>query len=303
MSMSRRLPIAATVAAAIALTARFAIATESPAPAIGATAPPVAAPVPRVAASASQQAVPGQPAQPASPESIPPGGGPLVPKPSGPDPTPFTLADRYFDAARRGDLKMLELCLDKGIDPRIKDEVGRSGLMLAIRDGRSLEIAQLLRGRGAPVDDADALGRSALHDAAGNGDTAAVRWLLKEGAKSDRKDIQGRTPLHNAVMGGSKEISIVLLEAGTDANVRDNFQDTPLMLACNKGVDEIAKALIAKGADPLLKDQEGRTAAQRAAAEENAPYCKALPGGGPLPTPPAAQDDGPLDLTAPGTGI
>jgi ankyrin repeat protein len=278
MSMSRRSSLAATAAAALVLAARLAVATESPT-----ASPPM----------------------PASPESLPPGGGPLVPKPSAPDPKPFTLQDRYFDAARRGDLDMLKVCLDKGIDPKIKDEVGRSGLMLAIRDGRSLEIAELLHGRGAPADDADAVGRTALHDAAGNGDTAAVRWLLKQGAKTDRKDLQGRTPLHNAVMGGSKEITLALLEAGTDANVRDNFQDTPLMLACNKGVDEIARALVDKGADPLLKDQEGRTAAQRAAAEENAPYCKNLPGAGPLPqaSPPAAAEDLPFSMPGAAKGI
>jgi uncharacterized protein len=271
MSMSRRSRFAATAAAALVLAARLAAATDAP------LSPPM----------------------PASPESLPAGGGSLVPKPSAPDPTPFTLADRYFDAARRGDADMLKICLDKGIDPRIKDEIGRSGLLLAIRDGRSLEIAQLLHDRGVPVDEADAVGRTALHDAAGNGDTGAVRWLLEKGAKADRKDLQGRTPLHNAVMGGSRQITLMLLEAGVDANVRDNFQDTPLILACNKGVDEIAKVLMEKGADPLLKDQEGRTAAQRAAAEENAPYCKALPGAGPLPVPPAPPAEGELPFEVP----
>jgi ankyrin repeat protein len=279
MSMSRRSTLAATAAAALLLAATFATATETPS-----AAPPAGEPA--------------SPAMPESPKSLPSGGGSLLPKPSAPDPKPFTLADRYFDAARRGDLEMLKVCIDKGIDPRIKDEVGRSGLMLAIRDGRSLETAQFLRERGASADEVDAVGRSALHEAAGNGDTASVRWLLKEGAKTDRKDLQGRTPLHNAVMGGSKEITLALLEAGSDANVRDNFQDTPLMLACNKGVDEIARALVDKGADPLLKDQEGRTAAQRAVAEENAPYCKALPGAGPLPAPlpPVAGEDLPFAL-------
>ncbi len=274
MGMSRRITLAATATVALALTARVAFATE-----------------PAVTAPSSQTL-------PASPETIPPGGGSLLPKASAPAPTPFTLKDRYFDAARRGDLEMLKVCLDKGIDPKIEDEVGRSGLDLAIRDARDLEIARFLHERGAPVDDPDAVGRTALHEAAGNGDTAAVKWLLAEGARPDRKDLQGRTPLHNAIMGGSREITLVLLEAGVDPNVRDNFQDTPLILACNKGVDEIAKALVAKGADPLLKDQEGRTAAQRAAHEVNAPYCKALPGAGPLPEspPPPAEGELPIDL-------
>lgn len=256
-----------------------------------------------VPVSADDAKSPGfQPAPPASPPDQPPGAGPLIPKPSAPDPKPFTLEDRYFDAARRGDLDMLKICIGKGIDPKIKDEVGRSALDLAVRDARDLEMAEYLHDKGAAIDEPDAVGRTPLHEAAGAGEAAIARWLLKEGAKVDRKDMQGRTPLHNAIMGGSREITVMFLDAGADPNVRDNFQDTPLIQACNKGIDEIAKVLVEKGADPLLKDQEGRTAAQR--ADDTAIYCKSLPGNGPIPKPAdAPREDGepafPLDEPKP----
>lgn len=202
-------------------------------------------------------------------------GDSIVPKPSAPDPRPFTLQDRFFDAARRGDADMLQLCIDKGIDPKIKDELGHSALTYAIRDARSLAMAESLRARGLPVDEPDATGRSSLHDAAGNGDDAIITWLLKHGARLDRRDFQGRTPLHYAVMGEHARAVEVLLEAGADVNVRDNFQDTPLLGACGKGADEMARLLVAKGADPSLKDQEGRT--PRARAFDPAPFCRSLP--------------------------
>lgn len=208
-------------------------------------------------------------------ESVPPPAGPIIPKAGAPDPQPFTLQDRFFDAARRGDLAMVEVCLQKGVDAGAKDELGRSALALAVRDGRSLEIVEVLHARGVAVDDPDAVGRSPLHEAAGNADPRTVTWLLKQGAKVERKDMQGRSPLHNAVMGGSREVVVLLLAAGADANARDNFQDTPLIVACNKGVNEIARLLVEKGADPSLKDQEGRTARER--ADETAPYCRGLP--------------------------
>ncbi|HXC50568.1 MAG TPA: ankyrin repeat domain-containing protein [Candidatus Limnocylindrales bacterium] len=219
------------------------------------------------AANAAAAAPPADAAQPKPSTSI-------FPKAGAPDPRPFTLTDRYFDAARRGDMAAVRLCLDKGVDPKVKDQVGRSALAYAVRDGRSLEIVELLAGLGLPVDEPDAAGRSPLDDAAGNGDTAITAWLLKHGAKLDRKDMQGRTPLQTAVLAGSRQLVVMMLEAGADPNQHDNFGDTPLIQACNKGIDEIAKVLVEKGADVTAKDQEGRTAAQR--AEETAPYCRSL---------------------------
>lgn len=211
-----------------------------------------------------------------SPEAKPlaPGGGPLVPKPSAPELKPFTLEDRYFDAARRGDLPMLEICIQKGVDPKLKDELGRSALAAAVRDARDLEMVEFLAARSVATDDADAVGRTPLHDAASNADPTMVTWLLKRDAKVDRKDMQGRMPLHNAVMAGSQEIVVLLLAANADPNARDNFQDTPLIAACSKGLDQMARVLVEKGADPSLKDQEGRTARER--AEATAPFCKEM---------------------------
>lgn len=218
----------------------------------------------------------------------------LVPKPSAPDPKPFTLQDRFFDAARRGDLDMLKVCLDKGVDPKIEDEVGRNAVALAVRDARDLEMVEFLQSKGVALDDPDAVGRTALHEAAGQGDTAIVAFLLKHGAKIDRKDMQGRTPLHSAVMGGSLKVTEMLLAAGADANTPDNFGDTPLIAVCTKGIDAIAKLLVEKGADPKRKDQEGRMASER--ADENATYCRSL---GPV-SPPIPME--PVELKMPSEG-
>ena len=192
--------------------------------------------------------------------------GPIIPKVEPLKPQPFTIEDRYLDAARRGDLAMLKMCLDKGADAQAKDALGRSAFLLAVRDARNLEMAKFLEGRGLPIDDPDVSGRTPLSYAAGNGDSAIVSYLLDQGAKPDRRDTQGQSPLFNAVLGGSKDAVARLLAAKVDVNVRDRFGDTPLMGACNKGFDDIARMLVEKGADPTLKDQEGRTAPERADA-------------------------------------
>jgi ankyrin repeat protein len=218
--------------------------------------------------ASSSPAVGAAPARPATSPSLVPKAEPLAPR-------AFTLEDRYLDAARRGDLAVLRLCLEKGADLRAKDGFGRSALLLAARDARSLEMVRLLQGRGLVPDEADNSGRAALAWAAGNGDLAMVSYLVEQGAQVDRKDWQGQSPLYNAVLGGSRETVLRLIAAAADVNVRDNFGDTPLIGACDKGFDEIARLLVEKGADPALRDQEGRSARERAA--ESAAYCRGLP--------------------------
>lgn len=212
-------------------------------------------------------------AQEAAP--APPAGGGLVPKPEALAPKPFTLEDRYLDAARRGDLETLQRCLDKGVDPRAKDGFARSALLLAVLNARDLPMVKFLQSRGVRVDDPDVRGRTPLGYAAGSGQLEMVSYLLAQGAAADRKDAQGQTPLYHAVLIGSKECVLRLLAADTDVNSRDQFGDTPLIGACNKGFDEIARLLVEKGADSSLKDQEGRTAGERAPA--SASFCRNLP--------------------------
>jgi ankyrin repeat protein len=200
----------------------------------------------------------------------------IVPQPGAPDPAPFTLKDRFFDAARRGDLRMLKLCVDKGVEAGAVDEVGRSALLMAVRDAGSLEAVQYLRGLGLDVNTADAQGRTALGDAAAQGRTELVDYLVREGADVHHKDAQGQTPLYNAVLGGGTDSVARLLQAKADVDVRDRYGDTPLMGACAKGHEDIARLLVEAGADTTVRDQEGRTAAQR--AHEDGHYCRTLDG-------------------------
>jgi hypothetical protein len=207
-------------------------------------------------------------------KAAPPPGGSIVPKPQPLVPRPFTLEDRYLDAARRGDLEMLKLCLDKGVDAGAKDGFARSALLLAARDGRSLEMVRFLQARGLAIDDADVRGITALGYAAGNGQVELMSYLIEQGAAPDRRDAQGQTPLFHAALSGHERAVARLLGAGVDVDSQDRFGDTPLMGACAKGYDAIARMLVDAGADASLRDQEGRTARERAA--KGAAFCRGL---------------------------
>jgi ankyrin repeat protein len=214
------------------------------------------------------------PSAPSPPADAPPGSS-IVPKTEPLAPRAFTMNDRYLDAARRGDLDTLRLCLEKGADPHVKDGFGRSALLSATMQGRNLEMIKFLQARGLPVDEPDNQSRAPLAYAAGNGDLEIVSYLLDQGAKVERKDWQGQTALFNAAVTGANGVVERLLAAGAAIDTRDNFGDTPLIGACDKGNDATARILYERGADPALKDQEGRTARER--AREGAVFCRTLP--------------------------
>ena len=55
---------------------------------------------------------------------------------------------------------------------------------------------------------------AALREAAGRGDTAAVRTLLEQGAPVDARDDQGATALAPAERSGQREVASILRAAG-----------------------------------------------------------------------------------------
>lgn len=67
-----------------------------------------------------------------------------------------------------------------------------------------------------------------MHYAAMNGNTAALRLLLKTGADGNRKAQQGETPLHWAVNNGQSDAAEILIRSGVRLNPLDDLGRTPL---------------------------------------------------------------------------
>jgi uncharacterized protein len=188
-------------------------------------------------------------------------------------PEPYTLEQRFLEAARQGDRATLEKALARGVDVNTRDELGCSALLLSVRDSGDLASVQLLEARGAQNDAPDTNGRTPLSWAAGLGRLELMRHLLAHGAQLDRPDQSRRTPLFHAVLGDHRDAVTLLLDRGAQVDPADEFGDTPLMLACAKNFDAMASLLLARGADPTIRNQEGRTARDRTA--KGAPSCLA----------------------------
>lgn len=96
--------------------------------------------------------------------------------------------------------------------------------------------------------------------AAAQGDTVQVRALIARGAPLNERDARGRTAVMAATHGNHIETVRALLDAGADVNLRDNRSDNPFLYAGAEGYLEILKLAWAAGADPQLTNRFGGTA-------------------------------------------
>ena len=135
-------------------------------------------------------------------------------------------------------------------------------------------LAKYLLNKGADPKIKNDKGRTPLHYAS---EISLIKLLLEKGADPNAKDYSGITPLHFAV---TKDIKVVkyLIENGADPKVKDNEGITPLFLAISNLYDRrqdydygdsyyaeilnlpIVRLMIANGADPDLKNNSGHTA-------------------------------------------
>jgi ankyrin repeat protein len=108
-----------------------------------------------------------------------------------------------------------------------------------------------------------------LHDAASQGDLAAIDVLLAEGAEMDARGENGETPLILAVLTGHVDVIELLIAHGADVMARNERGLTPLHAAAYSGKAELAELLLDHGA--ALEDRANISGATplMLAAEEN----------------------------------
>jgi uncharacterized protein len=112
----------------------------------------------------------------------------------------------------------------------------------------------------------DEYGRTQVHYAANNGDSAQVQDLLRHGANSDAQDDNGWSPLHFAAQANSSAVTSALLEAGADVAVRDSYGNTPLSTAVfnSRGDGSVIRLLRSAAAEPEMPNNNGVTPLQLA---------------------------------------
>jgi hypothetical protein len=129
----------------------------------------------------------------------------------------------------------------------------------------------------------DRAGRTPVHYAALNGDSAEVARLLAGGADPSAADDQGWTPLHFAAQGRHATVARALLVAGANVDARDSHGNTPLSNAvfnCDGVRGDLIALLRSHGADPHAENKHGVSPASLARTIANcdvAQFFKDLP--------------------------
>ena len=156
----------------------------------------------------------------------------------------------------------IEMVLNHGVNPDVRDDQGRSVIATAARAG-NMEVVEFLRGQGIDddatpmdrligfcvagdetrarqiVDDMphliEAINREdadALVSAAGRGATDRVRLMLDIGMRADIRDETGAAGLHQAAWRGHVDVARLLLDRGATGSLPDDLlKETPRVWA------------------------------------------------------------------------
>lgn len=206
-----------------------------------------------------------------------------------------------FLAAQFNDTLTMQVLLEYGADPHLKNSQGYSPLlvallgnnraaarlllpyvdkidlvdslggytelMIAIRNDYE-KIAQTLIQKGADVNARNKEQWTPIHLAAYNGNAEMMDLLLANGAKLDLvNDIQ-QSPLHLAIQNGNMKTVEKLLDLGVAIDRPDKNGYTPLMYAAAQGKIKLVKLLLDRGSDPKAEDKHGNTVVLQAKAND-----------------------------------
>jgi hypothetical protein len=149
-----------------------------------------------------------------------------------PDPVALKaqLQDYYFDAARRGDLDMLNTFIDAGYSLNSQDDKGYTALILAAYHGQGPFVERLLSA-GADACVQDKRGNTALMGAIFKGELNIARRLLATACNADQRNGAGQTAAMYAGLFKRLELLDELKAKGADLNAEDPIGNSASRLA------------------------------------------------------------------------
>ena len=181
------------------------------------------------------------------------------------------LKDALFEAAKSGDLDRVQQLVESGADVNAVEGHHITPFLWAYFNGHT-EVVKYLLSKGGNVNHDEFSEGTLLTLAAFTGDVAFIPYLLEAGAEIDHAMPRGgETALHHAADNGQTDAVRLLILRGADVNRRTkhdgpselNFGtfwgETPLHVAAVRGDEEMIEALLAAGADKMIKTAKGET--------------------------------------------
>lgn len=149
------------------------------------------------------------------------------------------------------------------------DEHGLSALHTAVQMS-NIHALQLLLQAGADPNIRDIQGMTVLYFAISiNASTEVVQELIEAGANSNTHGPDGRSPLHIASRRGDISLVRLLLRYGSDANVKSSLGLTPIFEAVESRNSQVVNELLSYGADMTVRSKDGKTVLHKAATQDN----------------------------------
>ena len=145
-------------------------------------------------------------------------------------------------AAHFGRTEMVQLLLDLGLDPDVRDDWGWTPLHVAINP----ETAKALIDGGADIHAKAKDGNKAIHSLVGENMIESVEYLLSLGVDVDTLGKNNMTALHQASIFNHKDAASLLINNGADIQAEDDNGMTCLHFARS---EEMVEYLISKGAN------------------------------------------------------
>ncbi|KAM0335464.1 hypothetical protein ACHAQA_000512 [Verticillium albo-atrum] len=137
--------------------------------------------------------------------------------------------------------EILQLLLNKGLDPRTLDEAGATAAMGAAGNGH-LKTLMALHAAGCDVLAASGDGTTPLLRASLGGHTSVVAWLLDHGADINASDMYGATGLKAAIQNQHVDSVRMLCDRGAEIII-DHLRE-----ALGRGNADIVSILVSHGA-------------------------------------------------------
>mmetsp|Transcript_33340 Transcript_33340/g.131380 ORF Transcript_33340/g.131380 Transcript_33340/m.131380 type:complete len:351 (-) Transcript_33340:2272-3324(-) len=152
--------------------------------------------------------------------------------------------------------------LQNGADMTIKDERGSSPVREALGSGSYL-VVQAFHDFGAEIGESIIQGLRQVHviagfeliSAAGDGDLASVRRLIREGVDPSSKNYDSRTALHLAAAENNEEIALELFHHGVDPYAQDRWGVTSVGEALRNGNSMLASSFGYKDTGVLVQPE------------------------------------------------
>lgn len=166
-------------------------------------------------------------------------------------------------AARRETPGLLDLLLDAGADVDERNGIYRTALMQSLENGMLL-MTEILIARGADLNAFDQRGDTPLHIAVRRRDINGVQMLLGNGADPTIFNFTHLTPLHSAAQAGHSDVLALFFEYVDSVSLLDEADFTPFDLALGNRNYDTAKLLVDHGADINRIMTDGKTILHRA---------------------------------------